>query len=505
MRFPVAVALLACAAIGSSASIPWPHPADVATSSAVKGPLPLIASHFQDHMVLQRGGNGPIVWGFAEAGTTVSVTFAQQETAAVADATGTWRAQLPPLPAGGPYDLVVTATTGTLRLQDILMGDVYIVSGQSNAQFTVASAFNATEEIAAAANYPNIRVFTVGQGTTSTVALPNLNTIEQNWAVASPQSIGVGNWTAFSAVAWFFARDLYDGLGGTVPLGIISDNWGGTPIQYWMSPEALLTCGMKNESTLWNAMIHPLLVGPLAATGVVWYQGEQNAGPVVPTFYECALPALINDWRSGFQNPNLWFAGVQLAPWIGSGVPIAVEREAQESLFQLPLTALATAIDLGDPKSPFGSVHPRNKQPLGTRLAANALAQVYGKNVPHLSPRFLSAIGSTDGPLVTVNVYFYSESVVDGLQLLSNPGCPTDEGVPANICSGFQILLESNNWVDAVPALGASNSIILSAQVNAAGNTPVAVSYAFNAWPVTTLFSLAGFPALPFNGTVSSM
>jgi sialate O-acetylesterase len=138
-------------------------------------------------------------------------------------------------------------------------------------EFTVHTAFNATAEIAAAAEYPSIRVMTVGQGTRSDVPLADLATISQAWARASPASIGEGDWSAFSAVAWFFGRDLFRGLGSAVPIGLVSDNWGGTQIQLWSSPAALAACGWAGGgSSLWNAMIHPLTVGPVALTGFLW-------------------------------------------------------------------------------------------------------------------------------------------------------------------------------------------------------------------------------------------
>lgn len=137
-------------------------------------------------------------------------------------------------------------------------------------QFTVHTAFNASAEIAAA-NYPSIRVMTIGQGTQSSTPLDDLMSISQPWTPATSSSIGLGDWSAFSAVAWFFGRDVFNALGGAVPLGLISDNWGGTHIESWSSPNALAACNHSGGgSDLWNAMIHPLTVGPLALTGFLW-------------------------------------------------------------------------------------------------------------------------------------------------------------------------------------------------------------------------------------------
>lgn len=240
---------------------------------------------------------------------------------------------------------------------------------------------------------------------------------------------------------------------------------------------------------------------------VVWSgrgQGEQNADVTTPTFYECALPGLIRDWRSGFGDPDLWFGVVQLAPWIGNGVDIPVEREAQMSALTVANTAIATAIDLGDPTAPFGSVHPRDKQPLGARLAACALAQVYGKAVPFLSPVFLNATAAAApaNGTVAVTVTFEPATVADGLVLITPPECPTALGVPQDLCSGFELQLLSGEWVNATASLAPGNTVLLIAAGTQANDAPVATRYAFNAWPIASLYSSAGFPALPWNATV---
>jgi sialate O-acetylesterase len=262
-----------------------------------------------DHMVLQRDSSSAVVWGTAPPGAVVSTSFNGNVLKASPGADGVWRQVLPSTPAGGPYTISMSSSTGgSLSLSDVLFGDVFLCGGQSNMEFAVDNGLNATEEVAAAANYPNIRVFTVGSGTSSNVSLTNLTTISQPWSVASPASIGVGNWTAFSAVCWFFGRNVYESLGGSTPIGLISNNWGGTPVQAWSSPDALSHCsqalvaeegevdalllhgeGVKGgppshtPSVLWNAMIAPYAVGPMALKGYTWFQGEANAGS--PAYY----------------------------------------------------------------------------------------------------------------------------------------------------------------------------------------------------------------------------
>ena len=238
--------------------------------------------------------------------------------------------------------------------------------------------------------------------------------------------------------------------------------------------------------------------------GLVARAGEADAS--IPAYYECAFPNMIEDWRQGFASPSLWFIGVQLAPYILTAPGFAPLRQSQLSIFELGNTALVTAMDLGDALSPFSSVHPRAKQPVGARLAANALAQVYGKALPHLSPRFLNATGSVDGEFVTVSITFVQESVVDGLQLVPGASCPISEGVPASQCSGFVLELSGPSGyllVNATVAISdGGKAVTLSAQAPTAGYVPVTTQSCYNSWPIATLYTQAGFPAFPWNAPV---
>ena len=225
-----------------------------------------------DHMVLQREKTAR-VWGFDTAGSTVTTTFGGAKLSTTTGADGVWRIALPPTAAGGPYALTFTSSAGgSVSAVDVLFGDVYVCGGQSNMQFTVASGLNATAEIAAA-TYPDIRVFTVGQGTSSnsTYVFNDLQTIEQNWTAATPASIGGAEWDTFSAICYFFGRDVYNALGGAVPIGLVSNNWGGTCLQQWAPASVNQACG-KTDSGLYNAMITPYLTGPMAVTGFLWSQ-----------------------------------------------------------------------------------------------------------------------------------------------------------------------------------------------------------------------------------------
>lgn len=447
-------------------------------------------------MVLQRDATSPpaIVWGVGKAGQTVYTTFSGRQLTTTVGSDGIWRQALPTTAAGGPYTITFHTDEGdSAALKDVLFGDVYICSGQSNMQFTVTNGFNATQEVAAANNYPNIRLFTVGQGTTSNTPLQNLSTIEQRWSVASNVSVGGAQWGYFSAVCWFFGRDIYDALGGRVPLGLISSNWGGTPIQHWSSPDALSKCGAGKDSTLYNAMIVPFTVGPMSVRGFTWYQGEANVGQT--QYYACAMPALVVDWRTQFQAPHAWFGFVQLAAWPDSnGIPIAEMRTAQLAGLSATNVGMATAIDLGDVP---GGIHPRNKQTVGQRLAWSALNQVYGQSTPSTYQQYKSGSTSTSGNTITVSIAFRP----GGALSLRPATCPTSQGLPAGDCSGYEIQVNDakQSWIPANATVSTDSRTLILTATTTAGLKATASRYGQSAWPLVTLYDSNGLPVLPWS------
>jgi len=307
-----------------------------ATAAAIfLPPLPTaesfrISNVFGAHMVLQRD-RPTVLFGFAEPNTLVWASITGRGATvklgpSTTDGSNVWRVHLPPYSASRTVQdsFSITAYSGSAAqtIDDVLFGDVHLCGGQSNMQFTVHTAVNATEEIKRADAYPLIRLFTVGQGSQSAVPLPELNTTEQTWSVASAASVGFGDWSEFSAVCWFTYRDIFNALaysGEIVPQGLVSNNWGGTPIEHWSSPEALAKCSSwKNvtDSTLWNAMIYPYTVGPMSFKTAIWYQGESNVGPGGAQYYACQFPAMIVDWRAKLPGLNT-FGFVQIAGWTG--------------------------------------------------------------------------------------------------------------------------------------------------------------------------------------------
>jgi len=448
-------------------------------AAALAAPQP--ASLFQDHAVLQRDRAVP-VWGQADPDEHVTVSFAGQVVGATAGADGRWVAVLAPLAASAAgaagADLKVTGKA-TVTLHDILVGEVWLCAGQSNMEFTVDNhndvyrVENAAAEVAAA-NFPQIRQFKVGR-----LAAPAaVETAAGDWKVCSPATVG-----QFTAVGYFFARDLAGRLG--VPVGLINCTWAATPIEAWMSPAARagfpalvparpLTGGPNAwaPGALFNGMVHPLL--PYAVRGILWYQGESNVGRAAE--YAAEFPALIRAWRSHFGAGDLPFLWVQLAnfaaPGDATGRSWALLREAQAQALALPMTGQAVAIDLGDP----ASIQPRNKQEVGRRLALIAKDKVYGIPVDSSGPAFERA--EPAGPAIRVHFRFAAEGLTAGGRPLQS----------------FEVAGEDRVYHPAKAVIEGDTVLVRSPLVP----RPVAVRYAWSNAPRANLFGGTGLPAAPF-------
>lgn len=440
--------------------------------------LPTVIS---DHMVLQQGMPVPI-WGTADGGEKIAVTFGADKQETTADATGKWSVKLKPLTASAtPADLTI-AGSNTITLKDILVGEVWVCSGQSNMGFNTGSAINAAKEIAEA-NYPNIRLFSVQNVATDE---PQYDT-HGNWAACSPSTV-----PGFTAVGYFFGRDLFKALG--VPVGLIHTSWGGTIAEAWTAP-----IGLQNEpdfapildrakaakpgdpnsaSRLWNGMIVPIV--PFAIKGAIWYQGESNAGRAYQ--YRKLLPAMIKTWRDAWAEGDFDFYIVSLAnftnpPQQPGDSDWAELREAQTMTAALPHNGQALAIDLADPGNP-GDIHPKNKQDVGLRLALVAEAKTYGKaDVVYSGPQYNSMKADGDKIQLTFKQV--------------NGGLVAKGGEPLK---GFQIAGEDKKWHWADAKIDGESVIVSSADVS----KPVAVRYAWANNPVANLYNKADLPAVPF-------
>ena len=500
-----------------AALFPWCLRADVT-----------LAPLFADHAVLQQGRPVP-VWGRAAPGEKVSVAFRDQTVAAAAGPDDRWVAWLEPLKPGAPAELVVTGRN-VLKVQDVVVGEVWVCSGQSNMEFTVRGVLrvnNADEEVAAA-QYPLIRQFAVEK----TVADRPADRVRGAWAVCSPETAG-----NFTAVGYFFARDLYQKLG--VPVGLINSSWGGTPIEPWISEDALAgdpafavvkerwkqavaefpsqaayeaaraeftkaaaaayeawmqappaekaAClarlgavyshtphGHGDPATpagLFNGMINPLI--PYGIRGALWYQGESNAGMAAE--YHALFAAMITDWRKHWGQGDFPFYWVQLANFSNSDpadTSWARLREAQTQTLTLPNTGMAVTIDIGDP----GDIHPRNKQEVGRRLALIARHHLYDIPGDWSGPMFKSA--AREGAAMRVRF-----DHADG-------GLVAHDRPPA----GFQIAGADRQFHPATARIERDTVVVSAPEVK----EPVAVRYAWTNAPEANLYDGAGLPAGPF-------
>ncbi|XP_013070166.2 sialate O-acetylesterase-like [Biomphalaria glabrata] len=414
-------------------------------------PIFAFAKHFQSHMVLQQSPQRANVYGFSsEIGKIVELQVVVYPTLIThyyntivqpgsANGTGVWNFILDSFPGNTAVDIYAISEVGTLALEDILFGDVWICSGQSNMQFTVIQMFDAEKEMAEAKFYPNIRLMTVNWNASET-PLDDLIKIEENWTLPNRSTIGGLPNTHFSAVCWLFGKNIHKALG--YPIGLVASDYGGTHAEAWSSPEALAACGnlgnkfsqkpnvnwtddqpkhfVQNRidpdanSVLWNAMIHPLL--GMTIYGVLWYQGESDAYGPPRDKYNCTFPELIKDWRYNFNKAShgqtradFPFGFVQLSakaadPSISVGFPdIRWHQTADRGYVpnpDMPNVFMAVAMDLPDFISPYGYTHPRDKLDVGTRLTLSGLAVAYGKSELYQGPLPVLAYVSPQGLVV---------------------------------------------------------------------------------------------------------
>jgi sialate O-acetylesterase len=346
-----------CALVLVSTSFAAPVQADVT--------LPKI---FGSNMVLQQGQ--PIrVWGWADVGEKVSVDLDDQTATAVADDKGNWRVDLPTKKADGKTYTMSVSGKNQIELKNILVGEVWLGSGQSNMAMTVKGVKDADKEIAAA-KHPQIRLFLVPR---AKAGAPAKDTTGGAWQECSPETV-----PNFSATAYYFARELQKEL--KVPVGIIASSWGGTKIEPWTPKNGA-------GAVLYNGMIHPL--APFSLRGVIWYQGESNVLSLAGLKYHDMKKQLIEDWRKAWGNDNLSFYYVHIAPWGGRYGAGELPKlwEAQTKSLSLPHTGMAVITDAVDN---INDIHPKSKQVVGKRLALWALAKNYEKDIVYSGPLYKS-------------------------------------------------------------------------------------------------------------------
>lgn len=454
----------------------------------------------------------------------MKVVFDATEQTARTGSDSIWRIHLRPTAAGGPYNITFSTSSGEARvLSDVVFGDVFICGGQSNMEFSLGGNENAAAyaKEANSARYHNVRLFTVGQGTRSSQPLKDLATVEQKWARASSKSLSDGSpFTYFSAVCWFFGKGVHDGLGGSVPIGLISNNWGGTKVEMWMPQSASLPCGHASDGRLYNAMIAPYAVGPMALTGFTWYQGEADLGgdPALPdqnNNYTCTQAAMIEQWRQDFNKTHGFYGIVQLSTWIphstAGNLLLAQLRDQQLATEQLVDNfAYATNADFGA----GAIIHPPYKQHCGARLANAALSMVYGRDVNWRSPTYASAVQSKHGELTAqLNDVVGEGLVLKGAHNAVTAGDCTalNAKIPLTCAwAALQFDDQGRSWVNASIALSVDGrSMVLKAAPPAGATRIVASSYGWGGIPILSVYraDMEGedgqLPVLPWNRTIS--
>jgi sialate O-acetylesterase len=469
---------------------------------------------FSDHMVLQSGMTVP-VWGTASPGEVVKVTLNGQSQTATAGPDGKWMVRLGKLKAGGPWEMQIEGKN-TITVKDVLVGEVWVGSGQSNMAFTVskkaapyAGMLDEEKEIAAA-NHPTIRMFTVKERKAYTPQ----DDVAGEWKICSPETV-----PGFSAVGYLFARDLQAKL--NVPVGILTVAYGASTAEAWVPREAVAADpqmkpmldkfdaleeffkthpGAKNEdappgpqtlnarpprpgpfrdpvqdqhepTVLFNGMLHSVI--PYAIRGAIWYQGESiTGGKAGLALYPYVMETMVTQWRALWGEGDFPFYAVQL-PALKNVSNNPLVREGQARILSLPNSGLAVTIDVGDPDN----VHPKNKAPVGERLMLIAMANVYGRKLEYSGPRYKSM-------KVKGNAIRIGFTHVDG-------GLAAKDGP----LKWFQIAGDDHQFVDAEATITGKTVIVKSDKVA----KPAAVRYAWDNYPIgCNLFNAAGLPAAPF-------
>jgi sialate O-acetylesterase len=487
---------------------------------------------FGSHMVLQQ--ESPLViWGWASPNETVTVSLGDAVAQAQANERGEWKATLPAMKAGGPYTLKVTGSS-SVEFDDVMIGEVWICSGQSNMEMGIGAANDAKKEIAGA-NYPGIRLLLV---TRKWDPMPQTN-IEGEWKVCTSATVAEGGWNGFSAAAYYFGRELNQKLG--VSIGLIDASWGGTRIESWTPPEGfaatpalakdyervqladpatlphqqrlkqaldeteqwlasarqamadhalvppmpgyppelLAPHDLQNPTALYNGMIHPLC--PCAFRGAIWYQGEANLGEGM--YYTERMKALVGGWRELWHEGDFPFYFVQIAPYNYGGNP---EREAEfwegqaAAAQSISNAGMAVINDIGN----LADIHPKDKQDVGHRLALLALAKTYGQNNVVCSGPTFSSMKIEDGKL---RVNF--DNIGGGLAARDGKSLDWFEIIDA----------DEGGFVKAEATIDGSSVLLSAPEVP----HPVAMRYAWSMLAEPHLMNTDGLPAGAFRaGTV---
>jgi len=434
---------------------------------------------FGDNMVLQQQTNAAI-WGTASSNRTIKVktSWNGENYSVKSDAEGNWKLKVSTPAAGGPYSITISDDK-TLKLSNVLIGEVWVFSGQSNMYMTMQGYKNepilgSNEAIATSSN-ENIRLFTVER----VKSLEPFNDFPGQWLECEPENVA-----ALSATAYFFGRMVQQAL--DVPVGLICSSWGGTRIEPWMSESGIKEFdwvslpdkdmeddySVQTPTVLFNAMISPM-VG-FAIKGATWYQGESNR--LEPKEYEKLMPGLIKNWRDQWGIGDFSFYYCQIAPYdYGSaGFNSALLREAQlNASTVLPNTGMACLMDVGEKQS----IHPADKEVAGERLAYLALAKTYGlKGIQYSGPVLKEM--KVEGSLV----YLTFEHAENGLTTFGKE------------LANFKVAGKNGRYYPATASITRDGITLYSPKVQ----EPITIRYAFDDFVIGELFNTEGLPASSF-------
>jgi len=433
-----------------------------------------LPSIFGNNMVLQQKSN-VAVWGWGNPGSKIMVTGSWNTDTVTAkiENDARWKLNIATPAAGGPYTLSVISEKKVL-LENVMIGEVWICSGQSNMEWCADWKINNAEEEVKNANYHNIRFFHVSKSGSNTLQ-DNCNAA---WEACSPATMH-----SFSAVGYFFGRNLQQNL--NVPIGLINVSWGGTPAEVWVKKELVTSDPVMNTASqklvkydwwpkepgvVYNAMIAPLV--PYGIAGAIWYQGESNVDN--HESYRKLFKTLIESWKSDF-GKEFPFYYVQIAPYTYSAnSKAAYIREIQAQSLDIPKTGMVVVSDLVDNVK---DIHPRNKQDVGKRLANIALSENYG--VPGLIYKFpmYKSMLAEKGKIRVSVANADNGLVVKGEKPLT-----------------FEIAGDDRKFVPAEVKIDGNTIVVWTKDIN----NPVAVRYSFSNDGIGNIFSMEGLPLAPF-------
>jgi sialate O-acetylesterase len=425
-------------------------------------------------MVLQQN-DSVVIWGWGYSGQEVRVTGSWNNSISKATVANTakWRVKLKTPAAGGPYTIRITSDGADIVLNDVLIGEVWLCSGQSNMEWSYYNGARFIKEELPTCYNKNIRFFDIPRATSD---YPQED-IDAKWEICDSNSL-----KAFSAVGYYFGKKLQQDM--NIPVGLINASWGGTPAEVWTpaevvnSNETLKQAAGKIKEFLWwpsksgltyNGMLSPIV--PYNMAGAIWYQGESNTE--TNSTYAQLLTSMIEAWRSKW-NKELSFYYVQIAPFKYGNKNIgALVQEQQTKVMSLSKTGMVVITDLVDSVT---NIHPSNKRDVGYRLANWALGDTYHKNVLYKNPMFSKA-----------------ETVKDKLEIsfINIPG-----GIMAKdkIIAGFYISGEKEEWLPAEAKITGDKILIWNKTLK----QPVYVRYGFGNTLIGNVFSKEGLPLCPF-------